>query len=132
MNIKTRPVFSSQEYLGLPRYIINGYVVKGEIWLEKDGKLYMNTKRATLLNLIDKFGSLAAAARTMQVTYNTAWLWVMAMNRLSGHPLVERRCGGICGGNSVLTAQGHKVITKYNELVNRLGKTINTEVVNIA
>lgn len=101
------------------------YMIKGEIWLEKNDDLFLDLKRVTLLSLIDKFGSLAAAARAMRLSYNTAWLWIMAMNRLSPQPLVERGAGGSNGGYSVLTRQGHKIIEEYNRYSNGLEQTIN-------
>lgn len=101
-----------------------GYLVRGEIWLEKNGTVFMDSKRLTLLRLIDKHGSLAAAARTMKLGYNTAWLWVMAMNHLSSSPLVERGSGGVNGGYSKLTRQGHRVIENYNKLNGSLKEAI--------
>ncbi|MFA5307863.1 MAG: hypothetical protein WC370_00060 [Dehalococcoidales bacterium] len=102
-----------------------GIEVRGTIWLEKDGRLYLDIKRATLLGLIDRLGSLAAAARSMGLSYNTAWLWVMAMNRLSPRPLVKKGSGGSSGGYSVLTAQGSRVIAEYSRLNSSLEETID-------
>jgi len=99
--------------------------VRGEIWIEKSGRLYMNTKRATLLDLIDEFGSLVAAARSMKLGYNTAWLWVMAMNRLSPIPLVKMGCGGANGGYSMLTEEGRRVVANFKQLNGSLENTMN-------
>ncbi len=107
------------------RHVSSGYMIKGEIWLEKNDIIYLDNKRITLLNLIDKYGSLAAAARSMKLSYNTAWLWVVAMNRLSTSPLVKRGHGGAKGGYSVLTAQGHKAIADYHKLNINLKKTVD-------
>jgi molybdate transport system regulatory protein len=125
MDEKQRSGFRGVKSAYFSRHINSGCVVRGEVWLEKDGKLYVDIKRAILLNLINKLGSISAAARSIKVTYNTAWLWVMAMNRLSPCPLVKRGAGGANGGYSILTAQGHKVIAEYNKLNNSLKETIN-------
>ena len=58
-----------------------GIVLRSKVWLEKDGKLFMGWGRATLLDRIDKLGSISAAARSMKLAYRNAWLWVEAMNR---------------------------------------------------
>ena len=66
----------------------SGIVIRSKVWLEKDGKLLMGWGRASLLEKIDELGSISAAAREMKLAYRNAWLWVEAMNRLSGKPLV--------------------------------------------
>ena len=76
----------------------SGIVVRNKVWLEKDGKLLMGWGRATLLERIDQLGSISAAAKSMNLTYRNAWLWVEAMNRLARVPLVEKSSGGALGG----------------------------------
>ncbi len=92
------------------------YVTRGRIWVEKDGELYMGRGRAMLLEHIDNLGSIAAAARSMQLSYRNAWLWVEAMNRLAPAPLVEKATGGVGGGQARLTEEGRKVTNEYKEL----------------
>ena len=69
-----------------------------------------------LLERIDKFGSIAAAARSMGLGYRNAWLWVEAMNRLAPVPLVQKGTGGASGGYAILTDEGRKVIAEYKKL----------------
>jgi molybdate transport repressor ModE-like protein len=98
------------------RRIDSGYIVKGEVWMEKDGRIFLDSNRINLLCLIDKYGSLADAASFMGLGYNSAWLWIMDMNRLSPQPLVKRGSGGVNGGYSLLTGHGHPVIHEYYKL----------------
>ncbi len=69
-----------------------------------------------LLERIEQYGSIAAAARSMQLGYRNAWLWVRAMNRLAPAPLVEKTTGGLGGCHSRLTEEGHKALHEYKEL----------------
>ncbi len=69
-----------------------------------------------LLERIDRFGSIAAAARSMQLGYRNAWLWIEAMNRLAPVPLVEKTAGGVGGGRATLTEEGRKAVSRYKEL----------------
>lgn len=101
------------------RHPAPGYVTKGKVWLEKDGELYMGWGRVMLLERIDKFGSIAEAARSMSLSYRNAWLWVEAVNRLAPAPLVEKTTGGAGGGHARLTEEGRKVISEYKELHTR-------------
>ncbi len=93
-----------------------GYVVRGRVWIEKDGELYMGGGRVMLLERIDKFGSIAAAARSMRLGYRNAWLWIEAANRLAPAPLVEKNTGGVGGGYTRLTDEGRKAVDQYKRL----------------
>jgi len=93
----------------------SGIVVKSKVWLEKDGKLLMGWGRATLLERIDKLGSISAAARSMKLAYRNAWLWVEAMNRLAPSPLVKKSTGGARGGYARLTDEGRRIMQEYKE-----------------
>ena len=84
--------------------------------MEKDGELYMGWGRVMLLERIDKFGSIAAAARSMRLGYRNAWLWIEAMNRLAPAPLVEKTAGGAGGGHARLTDEGRKAVGHYKDL----------------
>lgn len=92
-----------------------GLAIRSKVWLEKDGKLFMGWGRATLLDRIDKLGSISAAAKSMKLAYRNAWLWVEAMNRLSGKPLVEKATGGARGGYARLTDEGRRIVNEYLE-----------------
>ncbi len=98
------------------RHPESGYLVRGRVWLEKDGELYLGGGRVILLERIDELGSVAAAARSMRLGYRNAWLWVEAANRLAPSPLVEKTKGGVGGGHARLTEEGRKAIKQYREL----------------
>ena len=102
----------------------SGIVVRSKVWLEKDGKLLMGWGRATLLERIDQLGSISAAAKSMNLTYRNAWLWVEAMNRLARVPLVEKSSGGALGGYARLTEEGRKVVAEYKEKRARFQKLL--------
>jgi molybdate transport system regulatory protein len=103
----------------------SGIVVRSKVWLEKDGKLFMGWGRATLLERIDQLGSISAAARSMNLAYRNAWLWVEAINRLAPAPLVEKSTGGARGGYARLTEDGKKIIKEYKEKRARVREIIN-------
>jgi molybdate transport system regulatory protein len=92
------------------------YMARGKVWVEKDGEAYVGWGRVVLLERIGRVGSIAAAARSMRMSYRNAWLEVEAMNRLAPFPLVERTTGGVGGGNTRLTEEGRKAVSEYKEL----------------
>ena len=76
----------------------------------------MGWGRVRLLERIGRLGSIAAAARSMQMGYRNAWLEVETMNRLAPAPLVEKTAGGVGGGYARLTEEGRRVTSEYREL----------------
>jgi molybdate transport system regulatory protein len=110
------PRFRPKKTEHFSRHPAPGYRVGGRIWLEKDGELYMGWGRAMLLERIDRFGSIAAAARSMKLGYRNAWLWIESANRLAPRPLVEKTTGGVGGGLTRLTDEGRRAVREYKEL----------------
>ncbi|MCL2140763.1 MAG: LysR family transcriptional regulator [Dehalococcoidia bacterium] len=102
-----------------------GYTIQADIWIEKDGELYIGGGRAILLERLGQLGSIAAAARSMGLTYRNAWLWVETMNRLAPSPLVEKVTGGAGGGRACLTEEGRQAIEQYHQLRARLSEIIS-------
>ena len=103
----------------------SGIVMRSKVWLEKDGKLFMGWGRVTLLERIDKLGSISAAARSMKLAYRNAWLWVEAMNRLAATPLVVKSIGGRRGGNTHLTDEGRRIVKEYLEKRTQIRDILN-------
>ncbi len=101
------------------RHPESGYTVHTSLWLEKDGELYLGGGRVMLLERIGQLGSIAAAARSMNLTYANAWNWIKAMNKLAPSPLVEKIIGGAGGGHAMLTIEGQKAIRQFHLLRNK-------------
>jgi len=110
------PRFRPKKTEHFSRHPAPGSRVRGRIWMERDGELYMGWGRAMLLERIDKYGSIAAAARSMKLGYRNAWLWIESANRLAPSPLVEKTTGGVGGGYARLTDEGRKAVKEYKEL----------------
>lgn len=66
-----------------------------------------------LLEQIDACGSIAAAGRTMAMSYKRAWDLVDEVNRICGRPAVERQTGGKNGGSAALTPFGKSLVERY-------------------
>jgi molybdate transport system regulatory protein len=99
-----------------------GYTTQASVWIEKDGELYLGGGRAMLLERLEQLGSIAAAARSMGLTYRNAWLWIDAMNRLATSPVVEKITGGTGGGHAQLTDEGRKAVAEYKDLRSKLAE----------
>ncbi len=96
-----------------------GVQIKGRLWLEKNGENYLSWGRVVLLEHIRDTGSIAAAARSMEMAYSHAWTLVANMNRLAGEELVARTFGGHRGGRSWLTPTGEAAIAQFWDLAGK-------------
>ena len=73
--------------------------------------------RAAILEGIDRFGSMAAAARAVGLTYPSVWSTVRALNREFAEPLVTIERSGRSSG-ATLTPLGKSILLHFRELEN--------------
>lgn len=68
-----------------------------------------------LLEAIGQTGSIAAAGRSMGMSYRRAWLLVDQINRAFTQPAVTGQTGGSGGGGTALTDWGRDLVTLYRQ-----------------
>ena len=90
--------------------------VKGNLWIEGPGGLMLGKGRAALLQKIAATGSIAEAARLMQLSYRRAWAMVKAMNEAVEQPLVIKTVGGKKGGGAQLTPAGRELVKSFQQV----------------
>lgn len=91
-------------------------MLEGRLWVTKDNQNFLGRGRISLLEYIQKTGSIHAAAKEMKMSYKTAWDAIDAMNNLSDDPLVIRVSGGKGGGGTRLTPKGEEIIEAFHNL----------------
>jgi molybdenum ABC transporter molybdate-binding protein len=89
-------------------------------WVARAGRTILGKGRLELLEGIDRWNSISAAARQMGMSYRRAWLLVQSINEAAGEPLVEAIVGGSHGGGARLTAQGRLAVAVFRELQTHL------------
>lgn len=105
----------------------DGAQVKGRLWLEKDGEMLLSWGRVILLERIREHGSIAAAARSLEMAYSHAWKLVDGMNRLAGEDLVAKAFGGKHGGSARVTPAGEAMVRRYWQLVERFQQWLDSQ-----
>lgn len=85
-----------------------------------------------LLEAIRETGSIAAAGRSMNMSYKRAWHLVDTMNRCFKTPLVEASKGGAHGGGAALTPLAEEVIALYRRLETRARQAVIPELAALA
>ena len=75
--------------------------------------------KADLLEMIDQYGSISAAAKQMKMSYRRAWELVDTMNRCFDEPLVKTSPGGSHGGGAQVTEFGFYILQCYRDLIDK-------------
>lgn len=84
--------------------------------IDFDGERYIGHGRIQLLELIGEHGSIAKAAKAMDMSYKRAWYLIDGFNAMFSEPLIERHHGGKGGGAAKLTPFGAELVEQYREM----------------
>ena len=104
-----------------------GAKIKGRLWIEKNGETFLSWGRIVLLEHIKETGSIAAAARSLEMAYSHAWSLVKTMNHLAGEELVSRTLGGSRGGSARLTPAGEDAVAQFWELADKFSEWLQNQ-----
>ena len=96
-------------------------IISGDVVAVGPGKI-------NLLEAIEKTGSLAAEARSIDMSYRRAWVLVNELNASLKNPAVESMKGGERGGGSKVTSVGHQLIKRYRTIEMTATLTCQTEI----
>ncbi len=107
--------------------MIDGQQIKGRLWVERNGQTYLSWGRIVLLERVAEYGSVSAAAKSMQMSFSHAWHLIDAMNTLADQPLVEKQTGGRRGGGAWLTDAGRQAIVEFWQMVEKFQDWIEAQ-----
>lgn len=106
------------------------HAIKIKIQITNNSQIAFGPGKAQLLEAINQFGSISAAAKSMNMSYKRAWDLVSVMNTSFKSPLVTTAVGGSQGGHTALTETGHQVLHAYNTAVTNADQFIQVELAN--
>jgi molybdate transport system regulatory protein len=72
--------------------------------------------KVSLLEAIDREGSLSVAARSIGLSYRRAWNLLADLNRSFADPVVETAVGGTSGGGARVTDFGRALVKAFRAL----------------
>jgi molybdate transport system regulatory protein len=72
--------------------------------------------KVSLLEAIERDGSLSSAARRLKMSYRRAWMLLDDLNRSFSSPVVTTAVGGQRGGGARLTDFGRALVQSYRAL----------------
>lgn len=91
----------------------------------------MGPGKADLLDAIDSYGSISAAAKQMGMSYKRAWDLTNLINTSFKEPLIESSPGGKHGGGAKLTDFGRFILSNYRALVDKAHQSAEIELNHI-
>lgn len=80
-----------------------------------------------LLQAIDREGSLRAAATALGISYRKAWGDLKKAERCLETKLIDKRRGGLSGGETRLTATGKHWVIAYSRFRRHVEKVVQKE-----
>lgn len=96
------------------------------LWLNKNRKAFLQSRRIQLLEKIDEHGSITRAAKAAGMSYKGAWDAVNSMNNLADKPLTINLTGGRTGGGTFLTDEGRSLIQIFRMVETEHGKALSS------
>ncbi|NUQ36988.1 MAG: LysR family transcriptional regulator [Caldilineales bacterium] len=87
------------------------------VWLEVEDEVALSRWRIRLLQMVDRTGSISAAAESMGIQYRLAWQRIHEMEERLGIALVHASAGGRGGGGSTLTAEAQALIAQFTAMI---------------
>ncbi|MBC7787342.1 MAG: LysR family transcriptional regulator [Methylophilaceae bacterium] len=91
----------------------------------------MGPGKADLLDAVQTYGSISAAAKSMKMSYRRAWELVDLMNQSFQQPLVRTSPGGNNGGGAQVTEHGLFVLNTYRTMVTKANLVTELELNDI-
>lgn len=72
--------------------------------------------KVALLEAVHEYGSISAAARSLDMSYRRAWLLIDELNRSLKSPATHSEQGGQSGGGCSLTPVGETIVRLYRDV----------------
>jgi molybdenum cofactor cytidylyltransferase len=75
--------------------------------------IFFGPGTAQFLEMVDETGSIQSACACMNLSYSKGWKMVNKIEKQLGVDILIRKAGGIAGGGSSLTYEGHQLLSSY-------------------
>jgi molybdate transport system regulatory protein len=97
--------------------------------IDLDSEDRIGPGKIALLEHIQKFGSISAAGRAMDMSYKRAWDLVDEINRMCRQVVVDRQTGGKNGGGAALTPFGLSLVARYRKIERDAASAVHKDLV---
>jgi len=94
-----------------------------KLWLVNEkGEAIFGEGLATLLEAVEKYGSISVASDHLGMSYRYALHRISLAEKRLGYKLIKRFRGGASGGSSELTGEGKELLLKYRKIEKKIGE----------
>jgi molybdate transport system regulatory protein len=91
--------------------------IKSKVWIEDEhGKVVFGSGRMRILELVERYGSMHAAAKELKMSYRAVWGKIKATEDRLGQALVRRKPDGARKGGSELTPFAGTMMEGFRQL----------------
>lgn len=105
--------------------------VSFDIFIKQNGKTILSPLYVSLLQEIEKSGSLRIATKRLGISYQHLWQLVKEINISAKEPLIIKKRGGVGGGGAILSQYGKILLNEYSIIEKQIIKfqnQLNTEI----
>jgi molybdate transport repressor ModE-like protein len=101
------------------------------LYLNADGQRVFGRDGAEILEALEEYGSIAAAAKKLQISYRFTWNCLVRMTRSLHQPVVVRRrgttryAGSKGGGGTTLTPVARVLLQEFRETERFMQQTLS-------
>jgi molybdate transport system regulatory protein len=87
-----------------------------KLWFEEEGNPVFGEGRYLLFKAVEREGSIAAAARSLGMSFRSAWTHLDRAEKGLRFALIVRTRGGAGGGSTTLTEEAKHLIKAYEQV----------------
>jgi molybdate transport system regulatory protein len=99
-------------------------MAKLSIRIDLEHNARLGPGKVLVLERIAEHGSIAAAGRSLSMSYRRVWELVSEINAAFREPLVTSRMGGQKGGGATLTPLGQAIVQEYRLMERKALKAV--------
>jgi molybdate transport system regulatory protein len=105
--------------------------IRSRVWIEdEEGKIVFGAGRLRILELVENYGSILAAAKELKMSYRAVWGKIKATEDRLGQPLVRRKPDGTTRGGSELTPFAGTIMEGFRQLQTLIEKEADRLFIN--
>ena len=106
-------------------------MVKGTFSIELETGLKINPRIFSLLQMVEKTGSLNTAAKELGLSYSYAWNTLYKINCQLNTPIIITKRGGKGGGVATLTERGVALLRSYEKILSDFETFLKVHTIDI-
>ena len=106
-----------------------GLTVRSKVWFVAGDEHAFGSGLTSLLQNVDRLGTLAEAARSAKISYRRAWDLIKSAEKHLGKRIIIPQSGGVGGGRSILSPHGRRLLDVFKRVNDEVAAYADTRFV---